>query len=144
MYRDLSALRTAEAAAMVDAENQLTSLYIQYQNAIAEAIADNEYERAAQLLQEYRTAAQSVVDVAQQQAYLNLDIAGFNRDTSQYNDSLALEQDNTSYQRLVETAETLAQFGDFSGYKALGYSDAQIANMRAAWQAANADWAYGL
>lgn len=141
---DISALRTAEANAMADVELQLTALYIQYQDSIAEAVANNEYERAAALLQEYRTAAQSVVEVAQQQAYLDLEVAGFNRDTNQYNDSIAIEQEKQAYQRLVENAEALAQFGDFSGYLALGFSSSQVANMRAAWMAANADWAYGL
>lgn len=133
LQSDMSALRTAEANAMQDAENQLTSLYINYQNSIAEAVANNEYERAAALLQEYRTAAQSVVDVAQAQASLNLSIAEFNRDTNRYNTSWQFEQDNTSYQRQVELAEALAQFGDFSGYKALGLSDAQIAELENRW-----------
>lgn len=135
LQSDMSALRTAEANAMQDAENQLTSLYINYQNAIAEAVANNEYERAVALLSEYRTAAQSVVDVAQAQASLNLNIADFNRGTNQYNTSLQLEQSNTAYQRQVELAETLAQFGDFSGYKALGYSDSQIAELEKRWWA---------
>ena len=34
----------------------------------------------------------------------------------------------------ADKAETLAGFGDFSGYKALGYSDSEIAMMQAAYQ----------
>lgn len=47
-------------------------------------------------------------------------------------------QDETSYNQALLQAETLAAYGDFSGYKALGYSDAQIQQMRAAYQSQNA------
>lgn len=36
----------------------------------------------------------------------------------------------------ADRAETLAAYGDFSGYKALGYSEEEIARMQAAWEAA--------
>ena len=36
----------------------------------------------------------------------------------------------------ADRAETLAAYGDFSGYKALGYSDEEISRMKAAWDAA--------
>ena len=36
---------------------------------------------------------------------------------------------------MAALAELLAGIGDFSGYKALGYSDAQIAMMQNAWNA---------
>lgn len=128
---NLGSLRTAEANAIAEAEQKLTALYVQYQDAIAEAIANNEYERAAALLAEYQKAAQSAVDVAQNQAALDMDIAGFNKDTHQYN-----------YEKALKRAETLASFGDFSGYKALGYSDDQIANMRKTWAALNPNIAW--
>lgn len=133
LQNNLGSVRTAEANAMAEAERDLSLLYVEYQNAIAQAVADNEYERAAALLAEYQTQAQSVVDVAQAQAYLDLD-------TYQYNQGIK----DTQYSRLVEQAETLASFGDFSGYLALGMTSDQVASMRAAWKAANADWAYGL
>ena len=37
-----------------------------------------------------------------------------------------------------QKAANLAKYGDFSGYKAIGYTDAEINNMTKAWQAANA------
>ena len=56
--------------------------------------------------------------------------------------SLTQSMDETDYgrykdevNRISDYAETLAAYGDFSGYKALGYSDDQIANMRALWLA---------
>lgn len=54
------------------------------------------------------------------------------------------EQSNTSSTEsatmatLKDQAETLAAYGDFSGYKALGYTDAQIANMNTAYKSAQA------
>lgn len=123
---DLADVRLAEATALTDMENQLTSLYVQYQNSIAEAVANNEYERAAALLAEYQKAAQSVVDVASDQAYLNLQ-------TTQHNKSVK----DSSYEKALQMAETLASFGDFSGYRNLGFSDDAIANMASVWKASN-------
>lgn len=52
---------------------------------------------------------------------------------AEYQNKLSSEQ----YERqlAMQKAETLAQYGDFSGYAALGYSDEQIANMKSAYQA---------
>ena len=38
------------------------------------------------------------------------------------------------YNRLAQQAEMMASYGDFSGYQALGYTDAQIGQMRQAYQ----------
>ena len=42
-------------------------------------------------------------------------------------------QDETEYARALEKAQTLAAGGDFSGYKAIGYSDQEIANLKNAY-----------
>ena len=42
------------------------------------------------------------------------------------------------YNRLAQRADNLAAYGDFSGYKALGYTDSQINKMRQAYQIAQA------
>ena len=42
----------------------------------------------------------------------------------------------TEYNQALAKAQTLAAAGDFSGYKALGYTDAEIANMKASYDAA--------
>lgn len=47
-----------------------------------------------------------------------------------------LSQDE--YTRLAQQADNLAAYGDFSGYKALGYTDSQINQMRQAYQIAQA------
>lgn len=46
-----------------------------------------------------------------------------------------LETERYGEQQALNKAETLAAYGDFSGYKALGYSDEQISNMKSAYDA---------
>ena len=133
LQNDLNDLYLGEANALTEAQNQITLLTMDYQNAIAEAVANNEYERAAALLQEFQMQAQSVVETAKAQASLNLQ-------TAQQN----LSAKNSEYDRLSANAETLAKFGDFSGYLALGYSNDQIEQMKAVWKAANPDIAWAV
>ena len=45
-------------------------------------------------------------------------------------------EDETEYNRALERAQTLAQAGDFSGYRALGYSDSEIASLQNAYNRA--------
>lgn len=133
LQNDLNDLYLGEANAMTEAQNQITLLTMEYQNSVAEAVANNEYERAAALYEEFKLQAQSIVDVAQAQASLNLQTAGQN-----------LDAQNSQYNQLASNAETLAKFGDFSGYLALGYSADQIAQMKAVWKAANPDIAWAV
>ena len=126
LQSDLTAIRTAEANAKQDLDNQLNQLYTAYQGNIAEALANNEYERANQLLSEYRQAASSAVTVAQNQA------------------SLDRQWEQTQYNRAAADAATLAQYGDFSGYAALGYTADQIAAMRQIWEYQNPELAKAL
>lgn len=44
----------------------------------------------------------------------------------------------TEYNQALAKAQTLAAAGDFSGYKALGYSDGEIANLKSAYDRAQA------
>lgn len=133
LQNNLGNLRTAEANATTEAQQQMTALYVKYQDSIAEAIANNEYSRAAALLSEYQKAAQSMVDVAQNQAALDMDVADFNRTTH-----------NTNYEKQLKLAQTLAQFGDFTGYQALGMSEDQVNRLRKAWMIENPNTAYYL
>ena len=52
-----------------------------------------------------------------------------------YADNLAYEREQESRSQLETKAKLLAAYGDFSGYKALGYSDSEIALMQKAYQA---------
>lgn len=59
-----------------------------------------------------------------------------------YDDETAWERSQyaseTEYNQALAKAQTLAAAGDFSGYKALGYSDAEIANLKTAYDKAQA------
>lgn len=117
---NLSALNQAEADALKEVEAQRAQLTLDYQNAIKEAILNNELEKAQALYDEAVRVDESTVSTALQQAGLNLQ---------------AQQQDRSMMQ---ERAELLASLGDFSGYAALGYTEQQLAAMQAAYAAATA------
>ena len=99
--RDMGALRTSQAEAMYDADRNIAELERQYQANVSSAIADNDYQRAQSLLNEY----------------------------------------NNGYTRDLNTAKTLAAYGDFSGYASL-YGQDTANSMAALWRAQNPDLAY--
>lgn len=102
MYqRDYGELRGAEADALTAADRGLADLETAYQNNIRAAAAENDYKRAAALLDEYKN----------------------------------------QYSRDLQRAQTLASFGDFSGYSTI-YGDTEANNMFNAWKASNPDLAY--
>ena len=125
--KNIGSLEEAKATALNDVETQRTQLSTQYQNAIAEAIANNNYEQATALYNEAVRVDESIVSTALNQANLNYQYSTLNQNQAQF---------NTNNQ--ISAADNLAQYGDFSGYKALGYSDGQISNMTAAYKAAAA------
>lgn len=99
--RDMGALRTAQADAMTEADRGIADLERQYQANVSSAIADNDYQRAQALLNEY----------------------------------------NNGYTRDLNTAQTLAAYGDFSGYASL-YGQETADSMAALWRAQNPELAY--
>lgn len=99
--RDMGNLRTSQAEAMTEADRSIAELERQYQANVSSAIADNDYQRAQALLNEY----------------------------------------NNGYTRDLNTARTLAAYGDFSGYAGL-YGQDTANNMAALWKAQNPDLAY--
>ena len=99
--RDMGNLRTAQADAMTEADRGIAELERQYQANVSSAIADNDYQRAQALLNEY----------------------------------------NNGYSRDLNTAKTLAAYGDFSGYAGL-YGQETANNMAALWKAQNPELAY--
>ena len=99
--RDMGALRTAQADAMAEADRGIADLERQYQANVSSAIADNDYQRAQALLNEY----------------------------------------NNGYTRDLNTAKTLAAYGDFSGYAGL-YGQETADSMAALWRAQNPELAY--
>ena len=99
--RDMGNLRTAQADAMTEADRGIAELERQYQANVSSAIADNDYQRAQALMNEY----------------------------------------NNGYSRDLNTAKTLAAYGDFSGYAGL-YGQETANSMAALWKAQNPELAY--
>ena len=65
---NLNALNTEQARQETEIDRAIAALKAQYQNQIAQAKADNDYQRLAELLTEYRTQEQSLVNTSANQA----------------------------------------------------------------------------
>lgn len=153
---NLAAIDLKEAGARQDLENQGLKLKLQYENDVAAAVAKGEYERAAALLKEYQRAEESNVETGRAQADENYRayearqrerewLADEDYRNSQYDferEKWQTERERLGVEDARERAETLAKYGDFSGYSALGYDEAAIEGMRKAWIAANPLLAY--
>lgn len=136
LQNNLGSLNTAEANALSDAQFALTQLYNSYQQQIASAVAQNNYQRAAALLQEYMTAKQSAVETALNQANLDVQIADFNRQTrlntlQQQNFMRQLELDqrnadrNYSLDLANSAANNIGAYGPLANLSGLSPADAQ-------------------
>lgn len=110
---------TAEADALSDLEAQRQKVKAAYQNAVAQAISENDAARAKALYTEAQRVDNSIVNAAVKQLSVDTTLAENERS------------------RLEQQAATLAKYGDFSGYAALGYSQDQIDAMQKVWGAQN-------
>lgn len=110
---------TAEADALSDLEAQRQNVKAAYQNAVAQAISENDAARAKALYTEAQRVDNSIVNTAVKQLSVDTTLAENERS------------------RLEQQAATLAKYGDFSGYAALGYSQDQIDAMQKVWGAQN-------
>lgn len=117
----MTALGKAQADAAANLQLERTKAKTAYQDAIQQAIKDNDAQRAQALYQEAQRIDDNLVSNALNQA---------NLDTT---------RSSTNYAKMMETAQTLAQYGDFSGYLALGYSQDQVDAMRKVWETQNAE-----
>ena len=111
----------AQADAASNLQLERTKAKTAYQDAIQQAIKDNDAQRAQAIYEEAQRIDDNLVSNALNQA--NLDAT----------------RSSTDYAKLMDTAQTLAQYGDFSGYLALGYSQDQVDAMRKVWEAQNAE-----
>jgi hypothetical protein len=131
--KSYTSLEQAKADALAQVEQQRASLATKYQNDIAQAVADNDISRAQALYQEAIRVDNSVVSWAQQQAT-------WAYQEQQAQEERAYEAQQTAAANATKQqeriAETMAGIGDYSGYKALGYSDSQINALTAAYKAA--------
>ena len=110
---------TAEADALSDLEAQRNKVKAAYQNAVEQAISENDAARAKALYTEAQRVDNSIVNTAVKQLSVDTTLAENERS------------------RLEQQAATLAKYGDFSGYAALGYSQDQIDAMQKVWGAQN-------
>lgn len=110
---------SAEADALSDLEAQRQKVKTAYQNAVAQAISENDAARAKALYTEAQRVDNSIVNTAVKQLSVDTTLAENDRN------------------RLEQQAATLAKYGDFSGYAALGYSQDQIDAMQKVWGAQN-------
>lgn len=117
----MTALGKAQADAASNLQLERTKAKTAYQDAIQQAIKDNDARRAQALYEEAQRIDDNLVSNALNQA--NLDAT----------------RSSTNYAKMMETAQTLAQYGDFSGYLPLGYSQDQVDAMRKVWEAQNAE-----
>lgn len=110
---------SAEADALSDLEAQRQKVKTAYKNAVAQAISENDAARAKALYTEAQRVDNSIVNTAVKQLSVDTTLAENERS------------------RLEQQAATLAKYGDFSGYAALGYSQDQIDAMQKVWGAQN-------
>lgn len=75
---NISAIRKAQANAQADLDYQRSQLTLEYQNAIREAIAKNELQKAQALYDEAKRVDESLVSTAINQANLNWQIWKYN------------------------------------------------------------------
>ena len=75
---NISAIRKAQANAQADLDYQRSQLTMEYQNAIREAIAKNELQKAQALYEEAKRVDESLVSTAINQANLNWQIWKYN------------------------------------------------------------------
>lgn len=105
-------VRTAQANAERQADQQIADLEVAYKSQVAQALADNDYQKATALLQEY-----------------------------QRRDNAAEEMRRYNQQQAMADAKLRAAYGDFGGYEALYGADTANA-MREFFLQANPDYAY--
>lgn len=156
-YQDsLSALSAQEAAAAAQSTEQLRQLEFTYRNALTQSVASNQSELMDKLYREYvrqSEAAARAQKEAMSQARWQQErwdrTARWEQERRDKLDHRAQDRmddwDRWAYQTaekrraaqekaLADRARILASYGDFSGYGALGYSDDELAAMKAGWR----------
>lgn len=115
----LADIGSAEATSRAENSLALKQLEAQYRNAVAQAMAEGNAQLASALYDEY---------VRQE----NLSWQQY-----QYQQEQQRIAQQTARADATDRAELLASLGDFSGYRALGYSDADIDLMQRVYAAQN-------
>lgn len=139
---DLAAQLTANQRAM---NEQLRDIDVQ----IAQAKASGQYELANML----EARAQNIMQnqMSKQNTLYSTDMQAMNmaENTRQFNDQMAYNKERDQrewdysvaqdeYNKKLAKAEVLAQFGDFNGFRDLGYTPEQVNMMKTAYDAQRA------
>ncbi|MEG1109006.1 MAG: hypothetical protein RSE97_09130, partial [Oscillospiraceae bacterium] len=122
----MNALNAQEANAKKDLETARLQMTTQYNNAIAQAIAEGNVEKAKMLYAEAVRVDQGLV--AQSMAQADEDWRYYQQQDAKLKEQDAIKRDK---------ANRLATFGDFSGFAELGYSAEEINRMYSIWAAKN-------
>lgn len=123
---NLANIGTQEQKSLADSALARAKLKAQYSAAVDQAIAQNDYELANALYQEYV-----------RQDELSRKQAVADQEQANWEAKFQYQQNQDAMADAEAKAKLLAGFGDFSGYRALGYSDAEIALMQSAYNAKN-------
>jgi hypothetical protein len=124
LQSNLSSLDSEQASKLADIDTQRAKLASQYNNAIQQAIEDNDSEKAQALYNEAVRIDNSLVSTSQAQASFDLQKQAAQTSAS-----------NMTYEERLAKAETLRQYGNFTGYLDLGYSQDDVDSMKAAYDA---------
>lgn len=114
-----NAINTQQADAVNNLDTTRLKVSAAYQNDIAQAIAQGDIARAQALYREAIRVDNGLVQQSMSQADENY------------------RYWSTNQNQQLQMAETLAKFGDFSGYLAAGYTPQQVEYMKQVWNAAN-------
>lgn len=127
LTNNINTLNSKEAEANTDIETQRLKLQTQYNNAIAQAQADNNAALAQALYNEYVRVDNSLVETSANQAQIN---NTYSQLVNQYK-----QQD---YENKLTQATNIANAtGDYSGMSAFGWTPANIAQAEYRWNLAN-------
>lgn len=157
--RNAGNLARSEQEALGQADRGIADLQMNYQNAVAEAAANNNYKLAAAMLDEYQNQynRQKALEdqnyqrqqQAEQQAYqraFNEENRDYERRTNEENRDYTRtwNQNERDYERQMNEAQQRANFGDFSAYKDI-YNEDTANAMELMWALQNPDaaWAAG-
>lgn len=152
LQSDISSLQAAESAANAEIERQRTNLSKEYQSAMVQAQATNNYELFQALYQEAVRVDQALQQQSQfnsqqamQQYQMLLDKYNSDREWQMTQGQWDMTQQQWQYQQQqdqyekdLSAAELLAAAGDYSAYgKLFGWDQAKIDQMNNAWKMAN-------
>jgi hypothetical protein len=121
LQANLSSLDKQQAKDISAVDLQLAQIKAKYEGDIAAAIAEGKLQEAQALYQQYQIDQQNAIQQAQFDAQMNAN------------------KSNSNYAQMLNKAQTLAAAGDFSGYKALGYTAEEIASLQTSYLVSNSN-----